>query len=278
MPLVRLLEAELLLYFSAGQMDTEKVEEIFKELSYLSTTNSLNPGSSTALTRVKYNDLHVDYQHILSSKAKRLRLVDVLTKKINILSLLPDSSGGDHVRAHVQRKILVYFLLCDSDYRKKGVLKYLVDEGVLGPAMSPEIASFWSCQDKLVHMEEFEKLIRHLKVCFYPIRVIDQRHGHTLLENHLDFCLSKLPRYYSTISLPRIQRLLLGSESRVDIEDVLFKMVTCNKFAHEVTINQISGYVYFGEKCQKYGEFDTHVKKVCDAVDLITGLQATAEK
>lgn len=268
MPVIRLLEAELLLFFSAGPIDAERVENIFKQLSSFSITSSVSSGSITPVTKIKYNDLYMDYQFLLAPKVKQMRLVDVVTKKINLLSQV-SLEICHNVVAHIRHKILVYYLLCDSDYRTKSVLKYLDEERVLA-SVSSEIATFLRRRDKLTSVEEFRCLVHHLKLAFYPFNVLEKTHGKQLLENHVDNNLSKIPRYYTSIRLSRIQHLLLAPDVHVDIEDVLYKMIAGQKFPYGATIDQISGYVYFSEKPPKYNDFDTHVKKVCDTVDVIS--------
>ncbi|GEQ69804.1 hypothetical protein JCM33374_g3479 [Metschnikowia sp. JCM 33374] len=272
-PVIRLIEVELLLFFSADIPDTNRVESIFKELSYLSTTNSLSVGSSTPLMRIKYNDLSMDYHFLLSPKVKGLRLADLVTKKINVLSLVhesPTPHPQNFVTDHIRHKLLVYYVLCDSDYRKKGVLRYLDAEGIVDKSLSPGIAEFLARREKLITLEEFKRLVGLIKQDFYPLSVIERSHAHELLENHLDANLSKLPNYYTSISLARIERLLLAPGDQISIEDLLCKMITGNKFPYGASIDQISGFVYFAEKAQKYGEFETHIKQVCDRVAVIS--------
>ncbi|KAM9908803.1 hypothetical protein OXX69_005911 [Metschnikowia pulcherrima] len=270
-PVCQLLEVELSLFFANTDIDFARIEAILKDLSYMSTTNTLSHGASTVLMRIKYNDLSTDYHFLFSPKLKQLRLVDLVTKKIALLGMVSGSESANNlVIDNLRRKILAYYLLCESDHRKKGVSEYIKKEVLPDLNISQETLSFLANNEKLANVAAYKQLLECLTSEFYQIRSISSFRQQNLLENHLDVNLSKLPRYFTTISLDRIRELLLVPENVVNIEDLLCKMIISNKFPHGATIDQISGYVKFGEKPHIYSEFDTHIKKVCDTVDQIS--------
>ncbi|KAM9932371.1 hypothetical protein OXX80_007990 [Metschnikowia pulcherrima] len=271
-PVCQLLEVELSLYFANTDIDFARIEAILKDLSYMSTTNTLSHGASTVLMRIKYNDLSTDYHFLFSPKIRQLRLVDLVTKKIALLGMVSGSESAKEnlVIDNLKRKILAFYLLCESDHRKKEILEYIKKEVLPDLDMSQETLLFLANNEKLANVAAYKQLLECLTLEFYQIRSINLFKEHNMLENHLDVNLSKLPRYFTTISLDRIRELLLVPENMVNIENLLYKMIISNKFPHGATIDQISGYVKFGEKPQNYSEFDTHIKKVCDTVDQIS--------
>ncbi|KAF7999376.1 hypothetical protein HF325_006052 [Metschnikowia pulcherrima] len=271
-PVCQLLEVELNLYFANTDIDFARIEAILKDLSYMSTTNTLSHGALTVLMRIKYNDLLTDYHFVFSPKVKQLRLVDLVTKKIALLGMISglESAKENLVIDNLKRKILAYYLLCESDHRKKGVSEYIKKDVLPDLDISQETLLFLANNEKLANVAAYKQLLECLTLEFYQIRPISLFREQNLLENYLDVNLSKLPRYFTTISLDRIRELLLVPENVVNIENLLYKMIISNKFPHGATIDQISGYVKFGEKPHIYNEFDTHIKKVCDTVDQIS--------
>ncbi|QBM90318.1 hypothetical protein METSCH_E05650 [Metschnikowia aff. pulcherrima] len=271
-PVCQLLEVELNLYFANTDIEFARIEAILKELSYMSTTNTLSHGALSVLMRIKYNDLLTDFHFLFSPKVRQLRLVDLVTKKIALLGMVSglESAKENLVIDNLRKKILAYYLLCESDHRKKGVLEYIKKEVLPDLNISQETLLFLANNEKLANVAAYKQLLECLTLEFYQIRSISLLREQNLLENHLDVNLSKLPRYFTTISLDRIRELLLVPANVVNIETLLYKMIISNKFPHGATIDQISGYVKFGEKPHIYSEFDTHIKKVCDTVDQIS--------
>ncbi|KAM9931986.1 hypothetical protein OXX80_008369 [Metschnikowia pulcherrima] len=271
-PVCQLLEVELSLYFANTDIEFARIDAILKDLSYMSTTNTLSHGASTVLLRIKYNDLSTDYHFLFSPKVRQLRLVDLVTKKIALLGMISGSESAKEnlVIDNLRKKILVYYLLCESDHRKKEILEYIKKDVLPDLNIPQETLLFLANNEKLANVAAHKQLLECLTSEFYQIRPISRLREQNLLENHLDVNLSKLPRYFTTISLDRIRELLFVPENVVDIETLLYKMIISNKFPHGATIDQISGYVHFGEKPQTYSEFDTHIKKVCDTVDQIS--------
>lgn len=267
--ILTLFQIELLLYYSS-ECDTHVVESKFRALAPLSMMNQLDHGTMTNLSRVKYHDLHTDYQYLFAPDVKELKLMDLVTKKLTVLSLC--SSNKLLVR-EVQMKIYVYYLLCGTDFRKRSVSKYLGDEKVLERDYAAPIQAFRACHssDALIPLASFENLVEYLETQSMFNAVL-RTHKAKFFETFLEGNLSKLVRYYLNIRLERI-RAILGTDA-VDIEDLVFRMIIGKKFPEGTKIDQMSGVLHFGQPPQKYDDFNAHIKRVCDVVERLAAKSA----
>lgn len=260
---VKIFAIEALMYHS-GPIDHKLIDDQFKQISSI----GLKRSDSLSLLRTKYTDLLTDYQFLLSPDVRELKLTDLVSKKINLLGVEDDSLVLVH---DIQLKVLVFYLLCGSDFRKKNIHKYLSDENVFSRDFPAAISNYvrYSLRGGIIPIDVYKELIDHL-IDSVEFRSIYSRHLQQLLENFVETNLEKLPKYYKSIRLSRIQDLLLGGETSVDIEDVLFRMITSKKFAAATKIDQIEGLVVFGDNSTKYDGFNMHIKKVCDLVEKLT--------
>lgn len=259
----KLFAIEALLYHTKTDIDHRKVDELFKQLTPIAQKSS----TSLPLLRIKYLDLLTDYQFLFSPGVRDLKLIDLVTKKINFLAADDDSLP---LVRDIQLKMLVFYLLCGSDFRKKNIHKYLSDEDVFSRDFPPAIQNYVVCclTGGFIPTEAYDLLIGHLNESV-EFRAIYSRHCDQLKENFVETNLEKLPKYYKSITLTRINSLLLGGDSSVDIEDLLFRMITSKKFSSTTKIDQLEGIVEFGDPVVKYDAFNSHIKKVCDLVETL---------
>lgn len=256
-----LFEVELLLFYGTGPINQAAIDQKFKTLAPLSITNQLDAGSLTTLTRLKYHDLLTDYQYLVADSS--LRLMELINKKLNFLSSLSTTSV---IVKDVQLKILVFYLLSGSDFRKRNVQRYLSDEGVFEWDLDTALESFESQYNKkvIVPLLLYEALIAHLKEHSAPFSRVCCQHEGQLLTNFLDNNVGRLPKYFSSIRLDRMQTLF-GVDS--DYEDLVYRMIVAKKLPEGSTIDQMRGVVRFGEKPRKYDAFNSHIKQICELVD-----------
>lgn len=267
--IVTLFELELMIFYSSKEPNHAEIEQKFKFLAPLSITNQLDAGSLTALTRIKYHDLLTDYQFLIAD-TRDLRLMELVTKKLNFLGSLINCS--EPLVQDIQLKILVFYLLSGSDFRKRNVSRYLSDEGVFTRNYNEAIKQFerFHLEHTLVPLSAYEHLLAYLEKLCAVFFTVQQKHGRQLLENFLDNNVSRLPNYFSSIRLTRIQSLLQNHD--VDIEDLVYRMIVAKKLPEGTTIDQIRGLVHFGEKPQRYDDFNTHIKSVCELVDTMASV------
>lgn len=262
-PVYKVFALEALMYHTEIEIDHQKVDNLLKQLA----TIALKSSNCLSLLRIKYLDLLTDYQLLFSPDVRELKLIDLVSKKINFLSAEDDSLP---LVRDIQFKVLIYYLLCGSDFRKKNIHKYLSDEEVFLREFPVAIQKYLACclTGGLIPTEAYSELVSHLNESVEFQAVFSRHRGH-LMENFVETNLEKLPKYFKSIRLTRINSLL-GVGSTVDIEDLLFRMITTKKFTSPTTIDQIEGIVEFGDLNSKYDPFNSHIKKVCDLVETLT--------
>lgn len=262
-----LYQIELLVCYSA-ERNYAAIEQRFKLLAPLSMMNQLDHGTLTNLTRVKYHDLYTDYQFLFAPDVKELKLMDLVTKKLTVLALC---NSSDTLARSIQTKIYIYYLLCGSDFRKRSVTSYLAEEKIPQRDYAAPIRAFQTCHASgtLIPLAVYQALVSHLETTYALFHAVLGSHGSQFLETFLEGNLSKLGHYYLSITLARIQTLLLGDSSPIDVEDLLYRMIITKKFPEGTTIDQMSQMLRIGAQPQKYDPFNAHVKRVCDTVETL---------
>lgn len=262
-PVYKVFALEALIYHTETEIDHQKVDNLLKQLASI----ALKSSNCLSLLRIKYLDLLTDYQLLFSPDVRELKLIDLVSKKINFLAAEDDSLP---LVRDIQLKMLIYYLLCGSDFRKKNIHKYLSDEDVFSRDFPVAIQKYLACclAGGLIPTEAYNELVSHLNESVEFQALFSRHRGH-LMENFVETNLEKLPKYFKSIRLTRINSLL-GVGSTVDIEDLLFRMITTKKFTSPSTIDQIEGIVEFGDLNSKYDVFNSHIKKVCDLVETLT--------
>lgn len=261
----------------AETIDHRKAEALVKLLAHLAKptafTNDIGGG-----IRLKYLDLATDYQYLLAEDVKELRLVELVSKKLNFLA------GGENIEYvldAIRLQVLVYYLLCGADFRKNNIHKYLTEENVFSQSFDPAIGRFVSAHESgaLLPLSVYAEFIEHLLSVSPQFAAIYRIHSHQFLLNFVEVNLEKLPRYFKSIGLSRAQKLLLNTAAlntlntvsqevnSVDVEDVVSRMINGKIFPAGTKIDQIDNIVDFGEDVAKYDAFNTHIKKVCDLAE-----------
>lgn len=262
-----LLQIEDQLYGNA--LNQQEIDLQFKSLAHLFKSPALN--DLDAGLRLKYLDLLSDYQYLLQADVE-LRLVDLVSKKLNFLSSGPSM---DFVSDAIKLKVLVYYLLCGADFRKANIHKYLNEENVFARDFHPAVQKYIDALEleKLVSLQLYVDFIDYLLLVSVEFKAIYVIHQRKLLENFVEINLERLPKYYTSVSLARIHSLILGSEAtseqyqNVDMEDVISGMIKGKNLSPGTKIDQIEGFVDFGEEAEKHDAFNAHIKKVCDLVE-----------
>lgn len=262
----QLLKLELILYFSCGLSEEicAAARPLLKQLSWLAFTNQANRGASPLAT-AKYHDLQTDFHFLVSRSSRDLQLVDLVSKKT--AALQADVQPGA-VRTQIRLKCLVYYLLCEHDHRRASIKKFLENESVLSDLCDDHIRDYAALESRLVSIHQFRDFTAHLTQ-YYAFHSVMKSHSSQFLVNYLDLNISKLPSLFDSISLGRIRDLFLEPSSTVDVEDVVYKMIISKKFTVKTSIDQVTNYVHFEEKSQKYDAFQSHIKKVCDVIDTL---------
>lgn len=260
---LKLFTIEALLYLGE-KINPQKIDDLFKLLAGLSVKRI--EGSQSNLTRLKYLDLLSDYQFLLSDDVRDLKLIELVSKKLNFL--VSEDESEPLVR-DIQAKVLVFYLLCGSDFRKKNVYKYLNDEDVFSRGFPLAIQNFvsLSLSGALVPIDAYSQFVDHLNSLSVEFRSIYKKHSENFLENFLETNLEKLPKYYKTIKVSRIQSLLLKGNKLVDIEELICRMINSKKLPSGTKIDQLDDIVDFGDDLSKYDSFNAHIKKVCNLVE-----------
>lgn len=242
----------------------DKVDQLLRPLSEYSARKPLD--SQLSLIKIKYIDLTTDYQYLLSSDAADLKLIELINKKLNFLVSAASSSS---VVRDIQNKVLVLYLLCGSDFRKQNIHKYLHDEGIFDREYPAAVLNFVSLNlsGNLIPLEAYTDFTNHLNRLSIWFRAIFKKHSQNFLESFLETNLEKLPNYYKSITIPRIESLLLDGESVVDIEELICKMINGKKLAQDTQIDQLDNIVRFGNDTSNHDPFNQHIKKVCTLVE-----------
>lgn len=254
---------ELWLYFSAGGPNRTKVDELARALSHLSPTN-FGTDEQHSLASIKYHDLVTDYQYLFANGTKELKLAELMTKKLTVLSSAQPPSC---VVQNIFVKVAVYYMLCGSDPRKTVVYRYLQEKEVFG-RLPQELCPFVEIflRDTLLPYGVFLQFIECLRGRYQFSSAIE-RQKKALIKNFMDCNMNKLPRYYLCMSFGRIQELLANGESPIDIQDFIYEMVMANKLAPGTKIDQVQKLVWFGDEPTKYDEMNARVKYMCDILN-----------
>lgn len=259
-------ELEILLFYRSEPANMEEADQMFKSLSNLSQkkTSSVDP-----FVKLKYYDLLTDYQYFYSPD-KELKLMDLVNRKLNSLSMVPHYNHG--VVEDVQLKILIFYLMSGADFRKRNVQQYLTEEHILLRSHGEAIDSYKGAYVKrtLINptlLNSFLTAVSYLSGLFH---FVCSRYRMQLLENFLDVNISRLPRYFTSIRIERIYGLLLEGDHTIDVEDVVYRMIVANELPPGTSLDQLEGLVRFGEPPTEYDDFNNHVKSVCRLVDRIS--------
>lgn len=256
----KLFSIEALLY-EEKDINYQKIDEFFKLVAGLGAKKTAD--TATTLIRLKYLDLLTDYQLAFAKDACDLKVIELLSKKINILA---GQDNGELLVRDLQFKVLVLYLLSGSDFRKKNVYQYLSEENVFSRDHAPAMEKFIALhqQDVIIPLDVYVLLVDHLNALSRQFRALYNKHSGQFLENFLEMNLEKLPRYYRSIKFASI--LNLFQCDLVDYEDLVYRMINSKKFPAATKIDQVRDMVDFGEEPRKYDAFNTRVKKICDVV------------
>lgn len=260
-----LLRVELLLFYSIGPVDHSSIQLSLKCLESLLSKPEVDDNSN-ALFKVKYHDLLTDYQFCFTDSTKRLRLVDLINKKLNFLKSI---CGNEPLVHDIQLKILLLYILSEADLRKRNIYQYLKEEGVFSRGYPVPIKEYvlLSTGSRLMSISAFNNLTEHLLAHFPFFKHLLERHHVQLLEYYLENNIQRLPRYFKSIRLVKIPLLLCYKQEEVDIEDLVFRMIVGKQLPEGTRIDQLQEMVFFGPKVEKYDSMNTRMKRVCEMVD-----------
>lgn len=254
---------ELWIYFPQNGPNKPKVEELLSSLGHLSPT-SLRNNQQQTLAMIKYHDLVTDYQYFFCNGAKELKLVELLTKKLTVVTSAYENTSVVH---EIHLKVAIYYMLCGSDSRKGVILKYLQSKGVLSWLLDQvtEYAQL-SLGNSLIPFSKYLSFTEYLQNSNYSFRAIIYRQRLSFLKNFYDCNINKLPRYYTSIKFDRI-RALLDGETQIDIVDFIYELAMSNKLPQGTKIDQVRNIVHFGKEPAQYDALSMRTKIVCDAVN-----------
>lgn len=255
---------ELYIYFPASGPQKNKVDKLIASLAHLSPTSLKNDQPHT-VAMIKYHDLVTDYQYLLCNEKKNVKLVELMTKKLTVVSPLLEKSC---VVDLIHHKVAMYYLLCGSDRRKAVIYLYLQDKGVIR-LLQGEMLRFFHlfCGSSLVPHKQYRMFIEWLQMSHYCFYRVMEHQSSAFLRNFLDCNINKLPRYYLGVSFDRIWLLLGDEQAQVNIEDFIYDMVISTKLPSGTKIDQVEKMVYFDIELVRYDDLNTRTKTVCDLVE-----------
>lgn len=270
--LLTLFELELWLFYSKKQPERSFVDKKIKSVSPLSYSSIQANSGSGSLSKYKYNDLITDYQHLYCGLPAQLNLMELVNKKLNFISSVPSQQIPTLILEELRLKILLLCLLSGSDFRKENVYKYLDSEAEMKDTESSDILSTYKesqFANKLTPGIQHKAFIEFVQTVpgIFPYLVF---HYHKqLFKNFLESNICKLPRYYQSIHLGRINSLIEGDDAEVCIEDLLFQIIADGKLPKGSSIDQVAQLVRFGTKSTGYDSLNGHILSVCKIIDSI---------
>lgn len=262
---VTLFKLELRIWHSSYPLDHGKIQE---DLNSLENLNTINQASSSLalLLKGKYQDLLTDYYLCFLDSSKRPRLVDLINKKLNILKLV---STSKHMTANLQFKILLFYLLCEADLRKRKVHHYLQEVGVYAKKLNEIVKTYVKFTNgrSLVPLYVYNELTAHLKSHYALFLCLLNRFDGVFLEYFFENNIQRLPRCFKSIKFERICTLLTEQPQNIDIEDLLFRMIIGRQLPDGTQIDQARQLVIFGARVEKYDAINSRIKRIGELVE-----------
>lgn len=277
--LLTLFEIELWLFYSESSPERSFIEEKFKAISLLTYSSTPNELGFSPYSKYKYHDLITDYQHLYSIPPGQLSLMELVNKKLNFLPSTSTQHVPSNLLAELKRKIHLLSLLSGSDFRKENVYKYLDTTNVHEESFDEISAHYRQLQadGRLASLGQFDAFINHVQSVpgVFPYLVLHYKTQ--LIENFLDCNICKLPKYYISIRFDRINKLLQreNASDSVDIEDLLYRMITGGKLPEGTTIDQVAGVLRFGSADTGYGRLDSHILSVSKVINSVCPAKST---
>lgn len=262
--ILTLYELELLLFYGTEKADLQQVEQRLKNLALLASKSQ--PENVNPIIRLKYHDLLSDFQYFYGPD-NELRLMDLVNKKLNSLMMLADFSHP--LVEEIQLKVFLFYLMSGADFRKRNVKQYLIDEQVFSKSYGEAIDFYKEAygSSSLVPPSLFHTFLNAASELDGLFHFVCTNYLNRLLENFIEVNVSKLPQYFASIKLKRINDMLLDGRQDVDTEDIIFQMIVANELPAGTSIDQLQGLVRFGDATAEYDLFNSHIRSICKLVD-----------
>lgn len=176
--------------------------------------------------KLKYQDVHSDYLTLQTHK-----IIELINKKITLLHQISDSEWRNELLV----KIIELIIVSNYDFRKLEIINYIKKQPVALDPLTQELFTKL-IEQKFITLEEYNHFLAHTKSL-----VISKFNRQKLLQNLILTNLSTLPKYYKSIYIGNLSKLL-GME--ID-EITISRMISNGDLPGK--INQLKGLVVFEE-------------------------------
>lgn len=282
--LIALCKIEILL--REAKVSSDEIQPLFNSIQLEVGSKgraSLQNSPTKIYLRIKSNDLLGDYRWISGKESSNFKLMELVNKKLNLISAIPDSEDAILVSLSVDLyvKVLEYCLLAGADFRKHNLLKFL--DSTL-EIFSQRKSSFltWAIHAKL--SQETRDLVammlrgRIISYGLYKkflessrepvIRFLWKAENPMLACNFMEYNVLLLPKYYQAIQMRKIL-MLFPIPFKVNVEEIVSLMILESKLPLNSCIDQLRGILFLGNKTSDDERLDIHIRHVCELVDQI---------
>lgn len=244
---------------------------------------SLQNSPTKIYLRIKSNDLLGDYRWITGKESSNSRFMELVNKKLNLISAIPDSENAILVSLSVDLyvKVIEYCLLAGADFRKHNLLKFLDSTLELFSQKKSSLLT-WAIDARLSQetrdlvammlrgrIISYESYRKFLESSTEPvIRFLWKVGSPMLASNFMEYNILLLPKYYQAIRMRKIL-MLFPIPFEINVEEIVSLMIFEGKLPPNSCIDQLRGILFLRNKISDDERLDIHIRHVGELVDQI---------
>ncbi|EGV65760.1 hypothetical protein PSN45_003450 [Yamadazyma tenuis] len=193
------------------------------------------------IVKFKHVDLNSDYQILFNVISKNYKLVELVNKKIVLLTIKDYSGIDKSFKEELVSKTIDLLIVSPYDFRKVDLVKFIssyVNEHGLDVKLSPltEELFLMLTTNNIVNIEKFRKYTEQA-----PTKVIQHLDARQISANLVENSLFVLSNFYKSIYFSKLSKLL-----GVEVDHIVIsKMIVNNNLPLNTKIDQVNEVLTF---------------------------------